>query len=276
MLAIKSSSALLFHNKISTLYTYFIVAWLVVLFLLFNSRTVTAEPVTVVTEYLPPYQVKNADNSLGGYATEVIQALFDITKDQANIQVLPWVRAYDIALHQENILIYSMTRSTSRESLFHWIGALDIEQYYFWGLKRNFSQTAPSLDALRDISIASANGYASDQFLTEHKFTNIYRVVKEQQIIQMLKRGRVKLVLSDGFVFETLVKELGYELDDFIQVFPVFSLGSEMSIAASKASSTRFIAKYQNAFAQLESSGALFAIKQKWGINNKDKKNAAR
>ena len=54
----------------------------------------SSERVRVVTEYLEPYQIKLADGSLGGYMTEVVKAVFHLTGDSPDIEVMPWARAF--------------------------------------------------------------------------------------------------------------------------------------------------------------------------------------
>ena len=68
------------------------------------SFLVKADIVKVVTEYLPPFQIRMIDGSLSGYGTEVIAELFKITGDTPDVQVLPWARAYANARKKPNVL----------------------------------------------------------------------------------------------------------------------------------------------------------------------------
>lgn len=42
--------------------------------------------------------MQKKDGTLGGYAAEAVNTLFELTGDNANIEVLPWARAYHEAL----------------------------------------------------------------------------------------------------------------------------------------------------------------------------------
>ncbi len=106
--------------------------------LLFWSKPVLAKEVKVVTEYLHKFQLSNPDGPLGGYAAEVVNAIFDVTKDNANILVLPWARAYKIASEEPNVMIFSLARNSQREEKFHWIGLLSQDTLFAWGLASKF------------------------------------------------------------------------------------------------------------------------------------------
>jgi len=82
----------------------------------FASDPATA-PIRVVTEKLPPYNI--AENEVvTGLSTEIVQAVMAGLGLNPKIETLPWARAYDLAQHSDNVLIYSMARTQEREHLF--------------------------------------------------------------------------------------------------------------------------------------------------------------
>ena len=90
------------------MYKSYITTLTAITFLLLASFCAQSKEIKVVTELLEPYQIKKPDGSLGGFSTDVVDALFEITKDLAEIKIMPWARAYEIALSKPNILIYSI------------------------------------------------------------------------------------------------------------------------------------------------------------------------
>ncbi len=232
----------------------------------FFSFYTCAERISVVTEYLPPFQIKKSDGSLGGYATEVIKELFALTHDEAKIELFPWARGYSKALKEKNVLIYSIAHTQERHSMFHWIGSLRYERFYFWGLKSKFSQHYTNLQQIKGISIASPNGYNSELYLTEHGFTNIYRVVNSAQQVQMLYKHRVDMVLANKLIIESQAKELGFSTDDLFPLFEAFELSNSLDIAFSLGSEQAIVKRFQNAFQQIKDSGKLAQIQKKWAI----------
>jgi polar amino acid transport system substrate-binding protein len=136
------------------------------LFLMLNVSSSIAKQL-VVTEILPPYQLYTENNVLTGFSVEVMAALFRITKDDIDLQVLPWARAYKTALNQPNTLIFSLSRSSSRENLFIWGGKLTTEEVYAWGLKEKFKTPLTNIEQLKKYKMAIANSTSTYQYFKQ-------------------------------------------------------------------------------------------------------------
>ena len=225
-----------------------------------------AQDIEVVTEHLEPYQVQNADGSLGGYSTEVIQALFAITNDTAKIQVMPWARAYEVGLKQPNTLIYSIARTPAREKKFHWVGALKEERLYFWGLKKHFPESDYQVPELKDYKIAVSRNSNSAQYILSQKFTNVYQLTNERQNMNMLFIDRVDLILATQITIETRAKNLGHKFSDLQKLTEIAALNNKLSVAFSLETPTELVKKYQVAYQKLVNSGQLDKLKEKWKL----------
>jgi len=230
------------------------------------SFLVKADIVKVVTEYLPPFQIRMIDGSLSGYGTEVIAELFKITGDTPDVQVLPWARAYANARKKTNVLIYSIAHTKDRDPLFHWVGSLKYERFYFWGLKSKFSQVDDSLDSLKEMLIASANDYNTEQYLIDNGFDNTYKVVKSEHSLLMLEKQRVDILLSNELVLKSLSETIGFDFSKLIKLQEAKDLQNNLSIAFSLSTSPELIKRFQAAYNQLLTSGKLAKIKKKWLI----------
>jgi len=222
--------------------------------------------INVVTEYLEPYQIKADDGSLKGYCVDVVKALFDITHDHANIQVLPWARAYEIAKNEPNVMIFSMARTPQREQLFHWVGNLKKEQLYFWGLKDKFEGPIKSYQELQHFKVAASRYSNVAEFLENKDFSDIHHLIKEDQNMLMLYRGRVDLIVATQLTLETRAKKLGLNFARLVKLKEVPELNNDLSIAFNVHSSPELVQQYQSAFSKLITSGKLEEIKQKWQI----------
>jgi len=234
--------------------------------LIFASFCGQAEEIEVVTEYLEPYQIKNSDGSLGGFSTDVVKALFEITQDQAKIQVMPWARAYEVALHRPNILIYSMAHTLIRDNKFHWIGALKDERLYFWGLKKHYTKNNYQVSELKNYKIAVSRNSNAAQYLFSQNFSNIYQLSNERQNMNMLFIDRVDLILATQITIETRAKNLGYDFKDLQKLNEVAALNNKLSIAFSLGTSPALVKKYKTAFQQLVDNGQLAKLKEKWKL----------
>ena len=233
------------------------------------SGFVHPQTIKVVTEILPPFQIENTDGSLGGYATEVIEELFSLTKDNAEISVLPWARAYKIAQNKPNVLIYSIARTPARENMFNWVGNLKFERFYFYGLKSTFeNQQFESMTELKSYSVSSSQGYNSESFLIENGFEKLYQVTKDAQSIQMLYKNRIDIVLFNDLVFKTMADQLGLDTDKVRVLTEAKEMKTQLCIAFSKNTEQDIIERYKQAFQQLKLSGKLENIQKKWGVTD--------
>lgn len=230
-------------------------------------NSLSAEEINVVTEYLEPYQTQNPDGSLGGFSTEVINELFLLTNDKAQIQVMPWARAYEVGLNQANTLIYSIARTPSREEKFQWVGALKEERLYFWGLKKHFSKNDYKVNELKEYKIAVSRHSNTAQYILKQKFSNVYQLANERQNMNMLFIDRVDLILATQKTIETRAKNLGYDFNDLQKLTEVAALNNNLSIAFSLNTTPTLIKKYQIAYQQLIDSGKLDVIKKKWQLH---------
>ena len=133
--------------------------------------------IDVVTEYLEPYQIELPDGTLGGYSTDVVNALFEQANCQANIQVMAWARAYEIAKSQTNVMIYSIAHTERRTDSFNWIGSLLEERLYFWALKESFPELIDDENQLKDKRIAASRHSNVAQYIEDNNFTKVYHLI---------------------------------------------------------------------------------------------------
>jgi polar amino acid transport system substrate-binding protein len=248
------------------IYKNYLATLIVSIFLILISFGSQSKEIEVVTEFLEPYQIKNPDGSLGGFSTDVVRALFKITQDHPEIQVLPWARAYEIALHKPNILIYSIAHTKARDKKFHWIGDIKEERLYFWGLKKHYAKSDYEVSALKNFKIAVSRSSNSAQYLIAQNFSNIYQLANERENMNMLFIDRVDLILATQITIETRAKNLGFDFNELQRLNEVAALNNTLSIAFSMGTSPTLVQKYQAAFQQLEINGELAKLKEKWKL----------
>ncbi len=246
----------------------YLTPFFICIFFLLYSALAQAEKISVVTEYLQPYQIKNADGSLGGYATEIIYALFKITGDTPDIQVLPWPRAYMMAQKNENTLIFSMARTAAREKQFNWVGRLIEEQLYFWRLKSNSNKKINTISDIRSSIVSVTKNSNTSQFAQHQNFRKLIYVTAETQNMKMLFKNRVDFILGSELSFLKRSEELGLDINKIEKVLRVPELKSDLSVAFSLQTSEKLVAKYKDAFIQLKASGKLIEIKRRWGLES--------
>jgi len=251
------TAAIFEHNTVVTI-CFFIVS-----ICTFSAKAIE---IKVVTEYLKPYQIKKDDNTLGGFSTEVIHALFELTGDKPNIKVMPWARTYHTVMNSQNMMVYSLARTKLREPLFKWVGKLHREQLYVWGLKSKFSRPFTTLDELKPFSFATSRGSNPEQYLTKHDFTKLYRLGNVERNIQMLFSERVDFIISAEFPVKLRCKKMKFDCANLIKLFDIPELNSDLSVAFNLDTDPAIVERFQHAFKKLEKTGVVTALRKKWSL----------
>lgn len=78
---------------------------------------------TLLTEEYPPYNYSE-DMQLKGISVELLQKATNNDTRPEQIEIWPWPRAYVQAQRGPNTVLFSTTRTPSRESLFKWVGPI--------------------------------------------------------------------------------------------------------------------------------------------------------
>lgn len=237
----------------------------IMLFLMVNTSLSVAQQL-VVTEILPPYQFYQKDNVLSGFSVEVLDALFKITADDTELQVLPWARAYRTALNQPNTLIFSLARSLSREKLFIWGGKLTTENIYAWGLKQKFETPVTHLEQLREYKIAIANSTSTYQYFKQQEYPDIYEIVSQEQGLKMLYLNRVDVITGTKNALEASVKKLNLDFSKLKIILPITPVNLDLYFAFSLNSDDDIVKRYRDAYEEIVNSGTLTKLKTKWDV----------
>ena len=136
--------------------------------------------IQVVSEIYPPYQVKNDNGELQGWAADKVRSIFSESSIDYNVKIYPWVRAYKLALTEPNVFIFSLLRTQEREHLFRWIAPLCSVNFSFYRLKTRPDIQVTSLAEAKKYLIAAQKGQASTEYLLRLGF-EIRRVgIKKQ------------------------------------------------------------------------------------------------
>lgn len=184
---------------------------------------------------------------------EVVRELQGMIGHSGHIQEVTFARGMDLIATTPDTALFNVYRTPEREHSFKWVGPLQREIDYLYGLKQSNSIT--SLDDARLVqSICVANGTMHHTALRALKFTNI---VTEQSYIDCFKKlqtGEVDLTASSEETVKNKLKEVGIGKDNFHKV-PERLFESAGYIAFSKTTDDTVIRQWQAAFNQLVGSG---------------------
>jgi polar amino acid transport system substrate-binding protein len=209
------------------------------------------------------------DGRVTGMSTEVVQAVLKEIGVEASIQPMPWARAYELALNESNVLIYSIARTPARAPLFQWIGAIAPTQWYIYSL----AERPVKLNSLADAhghQIATVNQDVGEQYLVSKGF----RIGKELQSsnkyehnYRKLKVDHVELWISNELNAIYLTRQNGEDPDKMLirsLLLPELSREEGLSMAFSRKTPAHTVEKFRSGLEAIRRNGIYDAIMRKW------------
>jgi polar amino acid transport system substrate-binding protein len=231
------------------------------LLLLFHP--VFSSELKILTENLPPLNYVK-DDILVGPAVEIVKEIQKRVGSHEPIKVYPWARAYQMALREENIVLFGMTHTTERNSKFKWIGPIARKRDILVARKGSNLKIQTLEDAKNVKRIGTIRGDAKENFLKSQGFTNLVSTHDERKNVQKLIFGRIDLWVYKQPGLKTVCELAGV---DYNHIEEVFSLREfDISIAFSKRTSDLIVQKWKSAFNEMIADGTITRIQRKWGI----------
>ncbi|MFG6485429.1 substrate-binding periplasmic protein [Roseateles sp. BYS78W] len=130
------------------------------------AATAAAPPVklTGITENLPPLNYLDEDGPQG-FSVELLRLMAAQAGFGLEIQVLPWVRAVQLAEVDRNSVLFSLTRTPEREAQFQWVGPIAERRILLYKLANRADLKLTQLGDLGSSRIGVVRDSAADRQL---------------------------------------------------------------------------------------------------------------
>lgn len=216
---------------------------------------------SIMTEEYPPFNYTE-DGKLTGLSADVMAELLKRIGHPDAIEVLPWSRAYNLIQNKDGKILFSMTRTEQRETLFKWVGPVASNQWVFFA-KKGSGIKISSLDDARNVKkIGTYKDDAAELYLKEKGFTNIESVIDDLSNVKKLKAGRIDLWIVGHLQGLYKAKTVVGDASAFEKVFDVKD--TQLYIAFSKGTPDDVIAKWQAELDKMKADGTYDAILKKY------------
>ena len=236
---------------------------LVISFFLFPAQPLLSAELTIFTENLPNLNYIK-DGELVGLSVDIVKEIQKRVGSHEQIKVLPWARAYKMALQEENVVLFSMTHTESRKDLFKWICPLVTKRDILVAKKGSGIAINSLEDAKKVKRIGTIRDDSKERLLKSHGFTNLESVSDEQKNAKKLILGRIDLWVNKQPGLKTVCDLAGV---DYNQIEEVFHLRKrDLCIAFSKNTSDSIVQKWRNAFNDMLADGTILQIRNKWDV----------
>ena len=221
------------------------------------SQPAMAVELTILTENLPPLNYVK-DGELVGPSVEIVKEIQRRVGSHEQIQVYPWSRAYKMALHDENVVLFSTTQTKARQDKFKWVGPLATKRDILVAKKGSGVKINSLEDAKKVKRIGTLRDDTRDDLLRSLGFTNLEPVSDEQKNAQKLFLGRIDLWAYKKPGLKTVCQLAGIDDKEIEEVFHLREI--HVSIAFSRNTSDTVVEKWRRAFDQMSVDGTIAKI----------------
>ena len=216
-----------------------------------------------LTHPLQPFTQLEENGQLSGFAVDIVQAMMENTFHTADVEMLPFNRAFQKLKSAKNTALFVVAKRPERESNMKWVGPIISSGVYFYQ-KSNSDLSLKDLEDLRRVStIGVVQGTADHTYLNAQGFTNLSTDKAQLQSLKMLSYGRVDVAPMSELVMPFLAKAANIDINT-IKRTPIKLYDSVLYIAFSNDTSDEVVALWQQAFDDLKASGMYQTIYQRY------------
>lgn len=204
-------------------------------------------PIKIVTEDLYPYNYLDGTEVKGSSTDKIKKTLQELGWNNLNFRVLPWARAYDIALNEPNVLIYSMLRFDKREDHFKWVAKVGRVRACVVRLKSRNDIQVNKIEDLKSYKMGVYVGSPIVNYLNDYGIEVSDVVGRYSSLVPMLVQGRIDVVPGSVDSFLAEASDQGYG-DIFEIIFCIEDLGKDLYCAFSYGTDDSIVRQFKEAF----------------------------
>ncbi len=216
----------------------------------------------IITVEEPPASFVGPDGLLDGFVVDLVKALQRQLQDQSALELMPEGRAMLTAQQENNVLLFSFSRTTEREALYHWILPVLQKRWQVYLPAQSLRQLHSLADLRKLSAIGVVRGDVRESYLIQLGFTNLVAVNGHQQNLQMLQSGRVQAIISDSLELAYITRQQNGQ-----QATPKLAMtlrSSNVYLMMPKAADPQLVQRWQQAAEILQQRGDLEQIAVQW------------
>jgi len=120
------------------------------------SLSQAADGITAYAEDFPPYNFSR-DGQAAGISTDMLRQICAEAKIACKMEIVPWARAYRLALSHANTMVFATARTAERENRFLWIGPIRTRKMFLYVLAGS-SLTTENITKIEGVRLGVVNG----------------------------------------------------------------------------------------------------------------------
>jgi polar amino acid transport system substrate-binding protein len=182
------------------------------------DSAVSLNNVIYFTEQYPPFNYQE-EGRLQGISVDLLEqmlAYMNTTLNRSDIKLLPWDQGYEMALQDNNTVIFSAVRLPERETAFKWVGPISPIKTVLFAMKKRHIKINSSTDLIA-LKVGAVRDSAEGPLAVEAGANPDNLVVSNgtDELIDMLKAGTIDAWASSDLTGMLLAKEAGLDEKEY-------------------------------------------------------------
>ena len=248
----------------------FKVKTIILIILFFTSLSaIEIQNIKMYTEHYPPYNMKSKDGKLIGSSIEVLDAVLKkmgSSQSIKDVKLRSWAKSYAVAQKIDNAMVFSTTRTESREPLFKWVGPIATATVGVVALKSKKIKINKISDFNKYKIGAVLKDIGEILLLDAGVNKNNIQYVKGEDAINLsfnkMQKDRIDMFAYNLNVAFANAKMEGFDIDKYEIVYTL-KVGYQY-FAFNKNTDDAIIQKWQNALDAIKKDGIYEKIHSKY------------
>ena len=243
----------------------FLLRFVTILALSCGLSLARAEPLVLLTENLPPFNMSASgnnfarDDNVTGISADILRAVCERAEvDCQLILRFPWQRVYQQTLDDAGYGLFSTARTSEREKLFKWVGPIASNDWVLFA-KGDSTIQLGALEDARRYRIGGYKGDAKTQFLLD-KGIEVQTALRDTENVRKLERGQIDLWVTSDQAGRFVARQEGMENLKVVQQLHK----ADLYLALNLQTPDELVQKLQRALDSLRAEGALKSIEARY------------
>ena len=173
---------------------------------------------TFITENYAPYNYAK-DGEVQGTTIDLLLRIFEqagTSRDLDDIEVMNWARGYQLAQDTENTVLFSTTRTKTREDMFKWVGPISPTRIVIIG-KKDSGISVSGIEDLNRYRIGAVRADIGELLILNGgvREENVDRTNSSSITAKMLIADRIDLWAYEESVARFNLREQGADPEDY-------------------------------------------------------------
>lgn len=233
------------------------------LLLILSNIYLNANELRIITNEEPPTNYLDENKNIIGITVDVVNKLKEELKLDTQIEFMPWTQAYNTALENPNILIFTGGKTFERiKEGFHFIGPIVTKKHTLFSKASKNIEVSTALDIKKQkLKIgAMENDWRSKYF--KDKGLIVSDVLNHQENVNKLMLGKIDLLTSSSLEFPFIMQKANISMNKIKDTYVFKEFDSYIMI--SKSTPRKDVKKWKLAFKKLQKTDFFEKTAQKW------------